>query len=40
MDVKPALREEEILPTVSLKTHAQLVRYVVYLLVVFSPTFL
>lgn len=26
VDVKPALREEDILPTVSLKTHAQLVR--------------
>lgn len=32
VDVKPALREEEILPTVSLKTHAQPVRYLVRLL--------
>lgn len=35
MDVKPALREEDILPTVSLKMHAQLVRYMVYLLLSF-----
>lgn len=27
VDIKPVLREEEILPTVSLKTHAQPVRY-------------
>ena len=34
MDVKTALREEEILPAVSLKTHAQSVRYpeIVYFL--------
>lgn len=36
MDVKPALREEEILPTASLKTHAQPVRYLVRLLLLLS----